>query len=112
MDATVLSSLSLFAATPEQILESRRRSSVEWGKDLSLEEYLARDEFTDKQEVACNGRLITWYVSRRSAIYLNKYLVHRVLAPRSDPTSLSFLCSCETYAVAPLKISRLFLIAP
>ncbi|KAG6891603.1 hypothetical protein C0992_002642 [Termitomyces sp. T32_za158] len=56
MDATALSSLSLFAATSEQILESRRRSAVEWGKDMSLEEYLARDEFTDKQEVARNGR--------------------------------------------------------
>ncbi|KAG6882330.1 hypothetical protein C0993_011015 [Termitomyces sp. T159_Od127] len=80
MDATVLSSLSLFAGTPEQILESRRRSAVEWGKDRTLEEYLARDEFTDKQEVARNGRLITW-----------------VLASRNDPTSLSFLCSCETF---------------
>ncbi|KAG6890310.1 hypothetical protein C0995_009516 [Termitomyces sp. Mi166 len=60
-DETGLSSLSLFMATPEQIFESRRRSAIEWGKDLSLEEYLARDEFTDRQELARDGRLITWF---------------------------------------------------
>ncbi|KAH0582713.1 hypothetical protein H2248_010633 [Termitomyces sp. 'cryptogamus'] len=63
MDSITLSSLSLFAATPEQIFESRRRTYAEWSGGLSLEEYLARDEFTDKQEVACEGRLITWYVA-------------------------------------------------
>ncbi|KAG5729835.1 Lysine acetyltransferase [Termitomyces sp. T112] len=89
MDSITLSSLSLFAATPEQIFESRRRTYAEWSGGLSLEEYLARDEFTDKQEVACEGRLITW-----------------VLAPRSNPTSLDFLCSCETFRRDGLVCSK------
>ncbi|KAG6836988.1 hypothetical protein H0H93_016692 [Arthromyces matolae] len=80
MASNILSSLSLFPATPEQTLESRRRSAVEWGIGRTLEEYLARDDFTDQQEVARNGKLITW-----------------VLAPRNDPTTSDFLCSCETF---------------
>ncbi|KAG6898610.1 hypothetical protein C0995_009113 [Termitomyces sp. Mi166 len=83
MGTTPLASLSLFVATPDQILESRRRTALHWGRGLLLEEYLAREEFIDKQEVARDGRLITW-----------------VLAPRSDPTSLDFLSSCKTYVPA------------
>ncbi|KAG6898609.1 hypothetical protein C0995_009112 [Termitomyces sp. Mi166 len=83
MDTTALASLSLFVATPDQILESRRRTALHWGRGLSLEEYLAREEFVDKQEVARDGRLITW-----------------VLAPRRDSTSLDFLCSCKTIKVS------------
>lgn len=73
MTTTKLSSLSLFPATPEQVIESRRRT-------LSLEEYLHRDAISDRQEHARDGRLITW-----------------VLAPRNDPTTLDFVPSCETF---------------
>lgn len=27
-------------------------------------------------------------------------LLSRVLAPRDDPTTLDFMCSCETYAIS------------
>ncbi|KAF8074823.1 hypothetical protein FPV67DRAFT_1475081 [Lyophyllum atratum] len=78
--AIKLSSLSLFVATPEQVRESRRRTSSEWANGRSLEEYLLRDAYLEQQEHARNGRLITW-----------------VLAPRDTPASLDFLSSCETY---------------
>ncbi|OSD08107.1 hypothetical protein PYCCODRAFT_386283 [Trametes coccinea BRFM310] len=75
-----LADLSLFAATPEQVLESRKRTAVQWAVGQSVEEYLERDAIMDRHEHAANGRLITW-----------------VLAPRSDPTTLDFMCSCETF---------------
>ncbi|GLB41951.1 putative expressed protein [Lyophyllum shimeji] len=80
MTTTILSSLSLFPATPEQVIESRRRTAIAWGKDMTLEEYLHRDDVSDTQEHARDGKLITW-----------------VLAPRDDPTSLNFVSSCETF---------------
>ncbi|KAG6831103.1 hypothetical protein H0H92_012780 [Tricholoma furcatifolium] len=55
MAKTPVSSLSLYEATPEQIVESRRRTYVEWGTGLTLKEYLARDAFTDQKEVSCDG---------------------------------------------------------
>ncbi|KAI8986892.1 hypothetical protein BD414DRAFT_461370 [Trametes punicea] len=82
MNATAMFSLpdlSLFPATPEQVLESRRRTAVQWAKGLSVEEYVRRDVIMDKHEHAVGGKLVTW-----------------VLAPRSDPTTLDFMCSCET----------------
>ncbi|EKM56951.1 uncharacterized protein PHACADRAFT_91589 [Phanerochaete carnosa HHB-10118-sp] len=81
--------LSLFAATPEQVIESRKRTHMEWARGLSMEEYLKRDEIMDFQEHAANGKLMTW-----------------VLASRSDPTTLDFKCSCETYAFLPLATYR------
>ncbi|KAI0635259.1 hypothetical protein C8Q77DRAFT_1156572 [Trametes polyzona] len=72
--------LSLFPATPEQVRESQTRTAVQWAKGLSLEDYLRRDAILDKYEHATDGKLITW-----------------VLAPRNDPTTLDFMCSCETY---------------
>lgn len=75
-----LSCLSLFPATSEQVVESRRRSHASWARGLSMEHYLKRDEVMDFQEHASNGKLVTW-----------------VLAPRNDPSTLDFMCSCETY---------------
>ncbi|KAJ8488040.1 hypothetical protein ONZ51_g3804 [Trametes cubensis] len=75
-----LADLSLFAATPEQVYESRRRTAELWAKGMSVEEYIQRDVIMDKYEHAANGRLITW-----------------ILAPRADPTTLDFMCSCETF---------------
>lgn len=53
--------LSLFPATPEQVLESRTRSAVEWAKSLSLQDYIQRDVIMDKYEHAADGKLVTWY---------------------------------------------------
>ncbi|KAI0764876.1 hypothetical protein C8Q74DRAFT_1318431 [Fomes fomentarius] len=77
---TSLADLSLFPATPDQVHESRTRHAEEWARNSTLEEYLLRDVIMDKDEHAANGNLITW-----------------VLAPRSHPRTLDFLCSCETF---------------
>ncbi|KAJ7232826.1 hypothetical protein B0H12DRAFT_1144566 [Mycena haematopus] len=78
--ATELSTLSLFPATPEQITVARRRTLLEWGRGLTLEEHLARDASQDQFDGSRDGRLITW-----------------VLAPRQDPQTLDFKCACETF---------------
>ncbi|KZT10327.1 uncharacterized protein LAESUDRAFT_645084 [Laetiporus sulphureus 93-53] len=80
MSTLSLADLSLFPATREQTIESRRRSAKQWAKGLSLEQYFKRDEIMERQEHATDGRLITW-----------------VLAHRADPTTLDFMCSCETF---------------
>ncbi|KAJ7293930.1 hypothetical protein C8J57DRAFT_1491281 [Mycena rebaudengoi] len=78
--AESLSALSLFPATSEQIAEARRRTLDEWGKGLTLAEHLQRDANEDQFECSRDGLLITW-----------------VLAPREDPETLNFKCSCETF---------------
>lgn len=75
-----LSSLTLFPATPEQVQVSRRRTWPQWGGKLTEEQYIEKSRLMDVMEHAANSKLITW-----------------ILAPRDDPTSLDFMCSCETY---------------
>ncbi|GJE86632.1 acetyltransferase domain-containing protein [Phanerochaete sordida] len=94
-----LSSLSLYLATPEQLVESRRRTHVIWSRGLGMQEYLKRDELMDYEEHADNGKLMTW-----------------VLAPRDDSITLDFLCSCETYrrtavVATPISLSPTFVVA-
>ncbi|KAI0746877.1 hypothetical protein C8Q80DRAFT_1321816 [Daedaleopsis nitida] len=84
-DRLALADLTLFPATPEQTIESRKRTFVQWARGQSLEEYLHKDAIQENDEHAANGKLITW-----------------VLAPRSDPSTLDFLCSCETFRRAAL----------
>ncbi|TFK39356.1 hypothetical protein BDQ12DRAFT_698070 [Crucibulum laeve] len=79
--------LSLFPATPEQVIESRRRTWKQWGAGLSEEEYLYRDAVNDLHEIAREGKLITW-----------------VLAPRNNPQTTNFLCSCETFRRVGLAV--------
>jgi hypothetical protein len=57
------SQISLFRATPAQIIESRKLSHVEWSQGLSMEAYLERDARLDDLEHAKDGRLTTWYVN-------------------------------------------------
>ncbi len=57
---TDFSSISLFPATPQQVTESRKRTSVQWAKGLTLEQYLERDRVMDNHEHAADGKLITW----------------------------------------------------
>lgn len=75
-----MDALSIYAATKEQILESRRRTHVEWGRGLTLEEYVAREEMLDTKPHATEGKMTIW-----------------VLAPRSNPSTVDFFSSCETY---------------
>lgn len=70
----------MYAATREQTIASWKRTAVEWGTGLTLEEYIDREFVGEKGEFARDGKQITW-----------------VLAPRNDPTTLDFLCSCETF---------------
>lgn len=58
-----LAGLSLFPATPEQLLESRKRTHPQWSRGLSLEQYLKRDYVMDLEPHATDGKLITWYAS-------------------------------------------------
>ena len=60
--------LSLFSATPEQVIESRKRTAVQWARGQSLEEYLRRDEIMDQDEHAANGKLITWCAYSRISL--------------------------------------------
>ncbi|CCM06660.1 uncharacterized protein FIBRA_08945 [Fibroporia radiculosa] len=80
MSSIPLANLSLFPATPEQTLESRKRTAVQWANGLTAAEYVRRDVVMDAQEHAAEGNLTTW-----------------VLAPRTDPATLDFFCSCETF---------------
>ncbi|KAI0674402.1 hypothetical protein C8Q78DRAFT_967627 [Trametes maxima] len=80
MTSTPFAALSLYTATPAQTIESRKRTADQWARGLSLEAYLERDSIMDTHEHAAGGKLVTW-----------------VLAPRASPTTLDFLCSCETF---------------
>ncbi|KAK0467249.1 uncharacterized protein EV420DRAFT_673883 [Desarmillaria tabescens] len=75
-----LSSLTIFPATPAQVLESRRRSFVHWGGPLTEEEFFRLATEVEQGESATNGKLTAW-----------------VLSPRDDPGSLDFKCSCMTF---------------
>jgi hypothetical protein len=55
-----LSSLSLFVATPAQVLESRRRSFLEWGDGMTEGQYLEREASIDLLKCSRDGMLIIW----------------------------------------------------
>ncbi|KAL1685856.1 hypothetical protein GGG16DRAFT_97455 [Schizophyllum commune] len=76
-----LKNFTLFVATPDQILEHRKRTYARWGKGhYTLEEYLSVFEALEHQEHSADGRSKTW-----------------VLAPRDDPETLDFPCACRSY---------------
>jgi hypothetical protein len=60
LEMSELASLSLFPATPDQLIASRKRSSVEWARGLTLEQYLHRDAILEVMEHAVKGKLTTW----------------------------------------------------
>ncbi|KAH7927868.1 hypothetical protein BV22DRAFT_245973 [Leucogyrophana mollusca] len=80
MSQSDLASLSLFRATPEQVLASRKRAWLTRSGGLTEKQYLDRDEVMDVMEHAVDGKAIVW-----------------VLAPRTEPGTLDFMCSCRTY---------------
>ena len=54
-------SLTLFRATPAQVLASRRRTWPEWGGVLTEEQYLERDNQKDTtMENATDSKMTTW----------------------------------------------------
>ncbi|XP_006462097.1 hypothetical protein AGABI2DRAFT_206303 [Agaricus bisporus var. bisporus H97] len=64
------------------IIASRKRTFVEWGRGLTMDEYLDRDAVGEGEEFGRDEKLMTWYM---------------VLAPRDNPTTIDFFCSCETF---------------
>ncbi len=56
----MLSEVSLYVATREQTIASRKRTVVEWGRGLTLDEYLDRDDVGEAEEFGRDGKLITW----------------------------------------------------
>ncbi|KAJ3862114.1 hypothetical protein EV359DRAFT_74356 [Lentinula novae-zelandiae] len=86
------STLSLFAATPQQIETSSRRTGASaWGNGMTLDQYVQRDLDLQKSECGRDGKLMIW-----------------VLAPRDDPETLDFLCSCETSQVECYGVASVF----
>ncbi|EAU93492.1 hypothetical protein CC1G_12156 [Coprinopsis cinerea okayama7 len=77
---TDLSRYSLFMAKPAQAEEAQKRSFEQWGKYMTLEEYLGRDARVQRSTVGKDGQFVAW-----------------VLAPRDDPTTLDFMCACKTF---------------
>ncbi|KAH8083343.1 hypothetical protein BXZ70DRAFT_1002512 [Cristinia sonorae] len=75
-----LEALSLFPATQEQVSVSRKCTAAQWNRGKTVGQYVQRDVIMDEHEHAVHDRLITW-----------------VLAPRDDPSTLDFMCSCETF---------------
>jgi hypothetical protein len=55
-----MDALSIFKATREQVLESRRRSWRMWGKGMSLEAYVQREEMLDSKPHAKDGKMTIW----------------------------------------------------
>lgn len=97
MSASELSSLTLFPATPAQVVESRRRTFKEWGRTMTEEEYRRRDETMDHHEHAADGKLITWSVRLIWHQYMHSDNIYlRVLCPVDESATLDFRCSCET----------------
>ncbi|KAH8823266.1 hypothetical protein DL96DRAFT_1532808 [Flagelloscypha sp. PMI_526] len=77
---SALAHLTLFPATYSQARESRLRTHPDWSRGVTKEAYLRRDDYLATLDVAKDGKLTVW-----------------VLAPRNDPETLDFLCSCESY---------------
>ncbi|KAF8524162.1 hypothetical protein JB92DRAFT_2806591 [Gautieria morchelliformis] len=75
-----LNELSLFPATPAQVVACRTANHAHWGRGLDLQEYMGRADKLDIHEHATDGRLMTW-----------------VLVPRRNPQTLEFLSACETF---------------
>jgi hypothetical protein len=65
MASLPVSRLSIFPANMAQVLESRTRTFQEWGRGVTLEEYLARDATSDNHEVSRDSKLVTWWVFGR-----------------------------------------------
>lgn len=62
MTTESIASLTLYPATYDQKIESRKRTCPQWGRGLSEEEYLTRDAKLDVLEHAADGKMTTWLV--------------------------------------------------
>ncbi|KAI0341447.1 hypothetical protein BDW22DRAFT_304564 [Trametopsis cervina] len=80
MATSSLSALTLVEATPEQEVDACKRTHVQWSRGMGMKEYIERDRIMSQQEHSSEGKWKTW-----------------VLVPRDNPTTLDFMCSCETF---------------
>ncbi|ESK97734.1 hypothetical protein Moror_17441 [Moniliophthora roreri MCA 2997] len=81
MSKSDIASFSLFLATQAQIIESYRRTQLSWSRGMGEDEYIQHNQhISNTFECARDGKLVVW-----------------VLAPRDDPETLDFKCSCETF---------------
>lgn len=55
-----LSSLSIFPATADQVIESRKRTYAQWNAGRTVDEYLRRDSILDEFDNSANHKLTTW----------------------------------------------------
>lgn len=55
-----LDSLTIRLATPNEAVETSRRSYAEWGRGMTLEEYLERDGIMGTLDFAAGGKLKIW----------------------------------------------------
>ena len=70
----ILATLTLSKATPEQTLESRKRTNAHWHKSLlDIDLYLERDAIFDDFEHAKDGKLTTWQASSCGQISLASF---------------------------------------
>ncbi|CCM04741.1 uncharacterized protein FIBRA_06930 [Fibroporia radiculosa] len=76
----LLENLSLFPATPEQTLECLKRTAIEWANGFTTEDFVRRETILSLQEHGAEGKLTSW-----------------VIAPRANPKTLDFMCSCDTF---------------
>ncbi|KAF6762783.1 hypothetical protein DFP72DRAFT_567181 [Ephemerocybe angulata] len=85
--------LSIYPATHDQAIESRKRSWEHWGK---------RYGFPDQQSYIDRPGTYASLVPGDDDFHS---LVVWVLAPRNDPETLDFMCACEVYR-RELSVSR------
>ena len=96
-----LKNFTLFVATPDQIIEHRKRTYARWGKGhYTLEDYLSVFEALEHQEHSADGRAKTWLAAHILFIPVPLTMA-RVLAPRDDPATLDFPCACRSSVMSP-----------
>ena len=55
-----LTDVGLFVATQEQVIECRSQAFHEWGRGLTLQQYLDREARLEKLEQAADHKLTAW----------------------------------------------------
>ncbi|KAG8759862.1 hypothetical protein FRC14_004823 [Serendipita sp. 396] len=79
--STDFSKLSLFIADNEQIGVHIQRAFEQWGRGLSLEEFVKKDKAFHGLQHATDGKHTVWILALRE----------------NGHSTLDFFCSCETY---------------
>ncbi|EEB89676.1 hypothetical protein MPER_12201 [Moniliophthora perniciosa FA553] len=90
MSKSDIASFSIFLATQAQTIESYRRTQLSWSRGMGEDEYIRHNQhISNTFECVRDGKLVVW-----------------VLAPRDDPETLNFKCSCETFQRSSLATGK------